>query len=189
MAEYEADRMIELWPDRAEGYVLKARAQYYSGRGGEAFGLLKRVAYDETLDPDQARWAAHWLATLYEDDARPEEVLSVLDGIEDDGSLPDYHHTMAFWAAFRTDRLDRAGVARDALLEMNPQSPDATYFDAILLAKSKSFDAAQEKVKEAISYGYDPQWLDEFYGVLAGHGEYLRLIQFKLHLSHAKSED
>lgn len=176
-----AKQIVESYPEEDEGYVLMARVLHARGQGDAAVNVLQNYIGDI----GRSRWANYWLVEVLQWNDRHAEALAVLEQIETDYDPASYHYDDMYESAIELKDLARARIAVDAMLAQDSSDAEVVYYDAVLLAHDRQFDRAETRAQEAVSLGYAKDDMDDFFGVLAESGEFVRMIQFRVRLNDA----
>ena len=175
LAFKDAETYIAARPDRASGYVRKARALEAMGKREIAIYLL-----EERLTKGHNDFAAFWLADLYYNEEDYATALDTLNQIFVEGKPDFYDHRLrALLALELEDRaLAHADIAK--ALELRPDASYPRYYKALLLVQESKFDEAENWMDAALESGLPEHQVKHFLSALASRGEYVRAISWRL---------
>ena len=168
----DAEKVIALAPDRADGYVRKARALSSLGRRVKGFEVLKdaeaRVGYSSFL--------VYWRASLLLDEGRSSEALEQIDRTMTESEADFHDHLLRARIGLDLKDIPLARESIDAALALRPEDKWGLYYDAMVMAQEDRFGMAVQQFGQAVERGLSLTKLDEFNAALVGRGAYATAV-------------
>lgn len=172
----DADRLIELYPNRVSGYVEKGQALVALQRRREAIETYTEA--EALLGPHNA--VLYWHADALTIDGRFNEALTVIDrGLELSGV--DYSdHLLRSYIALELGDYALARDAAEASLAMGVNDPWAHYYIAITLVHAGEVNAGVKRFEDAVLAGLPSDRIGAFATELISAGKFVEAAQLRL---------
>lgn len=172
----EADRVIEIYPNRTSGYIEKGLALMALERRAEAIETF--AAADTKLGPDNA--LLYWYADSLIYDGRLNEAMGVIDRAIALEGANHSDYLLKSYIALELENYPVAKQAAQAALGTGVNDPWAHYYIAITLVHDGDMDGAMTRFAEAMEGGLPGDRVGAFASELVSAGKFIEAAQLRL---------
>ena len=171
-----SDRLIEAYPERATGYIQKAKSLMGLERRQDAIDTY--VAAEELVGPDNA--LLYWHADTLTEDGQFEAALAVIERAVGLDGADHSDHLLKSYIALALKDYSLARSAAEASLAMGSQDPWAHYYIAITLIHEGDTENGMRRFDLAIQSGLPADRIGAFASELVDAGRYFEAAQLRL---------
>ncbi len=172
----EADRVIEVYPNRTSGYIEKGLALMALERRSEAIDTF--AAADAKLGPDNA--LLYWYADSLIYDGRLSDALGVINRAISLDGVDHSDYLLKSYIALELENYPVAKEAAQAALGTGVNDPWAHYYIAITLVHDGDMDGAMTRFAEAMEGGLPGDRVGAFASELVSAGKFIEAAQLRL---------
>lgn len=176
MALKDGLRIIDVLPDRSDGYVRAGRAYFDMGNRATAISLMteaaEKVGYDSYLQ--------YWRSKFLFLDERYAQAKDQIDVVIENGDGDFFDHKLRARISLRMQDWEQARKSVDQALAFRPDSRWARFYSARIMVGENRFDEAEQEFDLAVANGLSERHLKTFLSDLAQRGRYLQVIQMRL---------